>query len=205
VSLSLESWRSAWRELGGTPSDAQYRALMAAWSEPQRHYHTPQHLRECLDLFDAVRDQAHRPAEVALALWFHDAIYDARRKDNEERSAEWACQVAQAAGVARAADSIHALVMATRHDVIPQDPDARLLVDIDLAILGSSPGRFDESTQQIREEYIHLGDEEWREGRARVLQEFLARPCIFSTPGFYSAREPQARANLLRALRALHT
>ena len=205
MSVTHDSWRRSWRELGAPqPDEALFRQLIAAWSEPLRRYHSLQHLRECLELFDAAREAAYRPAEVEIALWFHDAVYDAKRHDNEERSAQWACDAVLAAGLApKTADSIHALVMATKHDAMPQDPDAKLLVDIDLAILGAAPTRFAESTAQIREEYAHLSDDEWRTGRAAVLRGFLARPCIYSTPPFYAARERQARENLLKSLQDL--
>lgn len=205
MSVTLDSWRRMWGDLGATqPDEALFRRIIAAWSEPVRHYHSLQHLRECLELFDAMRDAAHRPAEVQLALWFHDAVYDPRRKDNEERSAQWAVEAVRDAGLpAKTGDSVHALVMATKAHEPARDPDTQLLVDIDLAILGSPPERFAESTAQVREEYAHLEEREWREGRARVLQAFLDRPSIYVTPRLSAARERQARENLSQALRAL--
>jgi predicted metal-dependent HD superfamily phosphohydrolase len=94
--------------------------------------------------------------------------------------------------------------MATRsHNVGDEDPDARLLVDIDLAILGSAPARFDEYERQVRREYGHVSDENWRVGRARVLQSFLARPRIYATDAYRDALESRARDNLSRSLAAL--
>ena len=194
-----------WRALGCTEGDdALFDRLVAAWSEPQRHYHTLQHLRECLALLDDVRAQAVHPAEVELALWFHDAVYEPARHDNEERSADWAREAMQAAGVAdAAAQRVHALVMDTCHAQPPCGADAQLLVDIDLSILGAPAQRFDESDAQIRREYAHVDEDDWRRGRARVLRGFLERPAIYTTPGFHAAREAQARANLQRALERL--
>ena len=60
-------------------------ALLARYSEPHRRYHTLQHLAECFAAFDEIADLAQHPADVELALWFHDAIYDTRRSDNEQR------------------------------------------------------------------------------------------------------------------------
>jgi len=203
--MRLDRWQRSWRELGPPAADEiLFRRLVDCWSERHRHYHTPQHLRECLDLFEQVRGNAERPAEIELALWFHDAFYDPTRNDNEERSAKWARDSMLEAGLpAETADRLHALVMATRHEAAPEDADAQLLVDVDLAILGSDAKRFDESDEQIRREYAHVPEDEYRAGRRRVLGEFLARPRLYSTDYFYSRYERQARENLARTLARL--
>ena len=202
MSVTRGDWHRLWHGLGRAEGDeALFDRLVAAWSEPQRHYHTLQHLRECLALLDDVRPQAVHPAEVELALWFHDAYYEPTRHDNEARSADWARDAMRAAGADEAAAArVHALVMDTVHAQPPATPDAQLLVDIDLAILGAPPQRFDESDAQIRREYAHVNEDDWRQGRAGVLRGFLDRPSIYSTPAFRAAREAQARANLQRAL-----
>ncbi len=199
---SPNAWLRTWHELGAaTADDALHRRLLECWSEPHRHYHTPQHLRECLEHLQGARALAQRPAEIELALWFHDAFYDVRRDDNEARSAEWARSAVLQAGLAGdVAGRIHAMVMATEHEAVPEDADARLLVDIDLAILGAEVPRFEESDLQVRAEYGHLGEDEWRVGRKEVLASFLGRPRLYSTDRFYSAYERQARENLQRAM-----
>ncbi|MDB5871487.1 MAG: hypothetical protein JWQ07_929 [Ramlibacter sp.] len=199
-----QGWRQAWDDLGKPADEGLYNQLVASWAEEQRRYHTLQHLGECLALFDGVRGLARRPGEVALALWFHDAFYDARRSDNEQRSAEWArASVLEAGLSAEVADRVHALVMATCHADAPQDPDAQLLVDVDLAILGAATERFDESNGQIRAEYAHVPEAEFRTGRHHILTRFLVRPRLYSTEHFHSALEARARENLQRALARL--
>ena len=171
--------------------------LIARYSEPHRRYHTLQHLEECFARFDEIRDLAQHPAEVEIALWFHDAIYDPRRDDNETRSAAWA--KSSVPDVA-AGERIHALVMATRHESVPRDADARVMVDVDLSILGASELRFEEYESQVRDEYAFVPDSEFRRGRAAILNSLLARPAIYSTRRFIERYEAQARANLARAL-----
>ena len=138
-----DSWVRAWTGSGAhAQGDDVYRALMARYGEPHRKYHTLQHLRECLGQFEAVQGLASKAAEVEAALWFHDAIYEVKRSDNEARSAEWARSAALQAGVApEVAARLHALVMVTRHTGVPAGHDEQLLVDIDLAILGAEPAR----------------------------------------------------------------
>jgi predicted metal-dependent HD superfamily phosphohydrolase len=203
--IDRASWAQMWQSLGARDADqGLHRQLVARWSEKHRHYHTLQHLRECLDHLAQAQGLARRPAEIAAALWFHDAFYDPRRSDNEERSAQWARECALNAGIAPdVAERLHAMVMATRHQEIPDDADARLLVDIDLSILGSEPVRFEESNSQIRREYAHVPDSDYRAGRMRVLRGFLDRPRLYSTEHFHAMLEARARDNLQRELAAL--
>ena len=171
--------------------------LLDAWAEPQRHYHTPQHLRECLALLEPALHLARRPGEVELALWFHDAVYDPQGKDNETRSADWACEaLAQAGADGEVRQRVRALIMATCHDAEPTDPDARLLVDIDLAILGADPARFAEYGAQVREEYRWVPGWLYRRKRKEVLAGFLDRPAIYGTAWFRERFEVRARENL---------
>jgi predicted metal-dependent HD superfamily phosphohydrolase len=195
------SWSDAWRALGASADDALLAELLARYGESHRAYHTLQHLGECLAHLARERDGAERPAEVALALWFHDAIYDVHRHDNEARSADWARQAARRAGLApEVAERLHALVMATRHDALPVGADARLLVDIDLGILGAPPARFAEYERQIRFEYAHVPPEVFEPRRRQILSGFLARDPLYLTAPMRARLEAVARANLGQAV-----
>jgi len=202
--IDLAGWQRLWGELGAsTVNGGLMNQLVAAYSERHRRYHTLQHLRECLAHAEATRTLARRPAEVELALWFHDGVYEPQRDDNEVRSAEWARASVLAAGCDSAvADRVHALVLATRGHH-PATDDTQLLLDIDLAILGASAARFDEYEAQVRAEYGHVADAAWREGRSRVLRAFLDRPRLYGTAVYHDALEARARANLARSLQAL--
>lgn len=202
MSVTLAGWQRVWEELGAQGNQqALFNQLIASYSERHRHYHTLQHLRECLQSLEAARTLAQRPAEVELALWFHDAVYDVHRDDNEERSAEWAAMAVRNAGLQDAvAQRVHALVMATKHKALPAGIDAQVLVDVDLAILGAAEARFDESDMQIRREYAHVPEATFREGRCRVLRSFLERPRLYATEAFHQALEERARRNLARAI-----
>jgi predicted metal-dependent HD superfamily phosphohydrolase len=177
----LAQWQQMWARLGVTTPDASvFDRLVASYSEPHRKYHTTRHLDECLARFEELRTEAKHPEEVELALWFHDAIYDTRRQDNEARSAEWARATATAANLpADAAERISKLILATRHDAVPQDSDEKVLIDVDLSILGEKPDRFDEYENQIREEYAWVPTLVFRAKRRDVLKGFLARASIF--------------------------
>lgn len=201
MSLLPSSWAGAWSDLGLQPPAGLLEQLILAYEEPQRHYHTLQHLSECLAHFEQVRHLAQQPGEVVIALWFHDAIYDVRGKDNERQSADWAIRVLASCQANQAMlDRVERLIMATRHDATPSDADEQLLVDIDLAILGATPERFAEYDAQVRAEYAWVPGFVYRMKRRRVLKAFLARPRLYGTDHFSARYEAQARRNLAAVL-----
>jgi predicted metal-dependent HD superfamily phosphohydrolase len=187
-----------------------HRELIAAYAEPRRHYHTLEHVLDCLQRLDtwASENVAAGPSEnvatsenvaagpapaapraLALAIWFHDAAYDPRAAGdaNERASAAWAERALRELGEPEAlVRRVSALVLATAHGNtsdpdLASDPQAALLLDIDLAILGAEPERYQRYAEQVRREYAHVPDAVYRAGRAAVLRGFLARPRIFLT------------------------
>ena len=198
------SWHAIWTALALAPPSALLAQLLAAWREPQRHYHTLQHLDECLRLFDSLRDTAEHPIEIELALWFHDAVYNVHAHDNETRSAQWAVEALGAAGVgAERCQRIHDLIMATCHTALPASPDQALLVDIDLAILGAPDARFADYERQIRAEYAWVPQEVYVVKRRAVLQGFLDREQIYTTPTVRHRLEQRARDHLSAAIASM--
>ena len=201
---AIGRWLETWRALEVAPLPALREELIARYSEPHRHYHTLQHLDECFTQFAELRPWAEHPGEVELALWFHDAIYDVNRDDNEWRSAEWAHSSALAAGAGReAADRVRSLILFTRHAAEPAGIDAEVLVDTDLSILAAPQARFDEYERQIRQEYRWVPDLLFRRKRKAILEEMLARRRIFSTALFHQRHEGAARSNLARSIARL--
>ena len=190
-----------WRALGAEHCDETLReGLLARYDAPQRHYHSTQHLAELFALWPLVAADTEHPAEVELAIWYHDAVYDATRSDNEARSAHLAMDAMRNAGVSvEARERVERLIMATRHEAVPTGRDAQVLVDLDLAILGASAERFDEYEAQVRAEYASVPDMLFRRGRAAVLASFAERERIYMTPVLHDRLEAAARANLKRS------
>lgn len=192
-----QSWHLLCETLKVEPALELRDTLLTAYAEPQRHYHTQQHLLECLQLMQQLRHLATNPVAVEMALWFHDAIYEVRGSDNEQKSADWALQaLAELGATAQFSQQVATLILATQHQQAPSDADAQLLVDIDLAILAASPERFAQYNQQIRAEYQHVPRWLYQLKRRQVLGSFLKRTSIFSTPYFRQHFEHKARLNL---------
>jgi predicted metal-dependent HD superfamily phosphohydrolase len=174
-----------------------FQELAGLYSEPHRHYHNQHHIADCLAEFDGVKALAANPVAVELAIWFHDAIYDTRASDNEERSAELAQRWLKQFGAdAALMDAVGRLILATKNHDGSLHPDAPLLVDVDLSILGQPPVRFWKYEKQIRAEYAWVDAMIFATKRAEILRRFLARPRLYQTAHFFERFEAQARKNL---------
>lgn len=203
------SWETAWSSLGRPAPAGLQTELITAWSEPHRHYHDLQHLRECLALWGRWGMSSPRAGEIGLALWFHDAVYDPQTHagSNELASAAWAARSLVRAGAdSDTAQRVHDLVMATQHGApngLVSTPETALLVDIDLAILGSPAERFERYDQDVRKEYAWVPAGRYQQGRALVLQSFLDRLRLYQSEPAFVLLEAQARINLKAALSRL--
>lgn len=179
--------------------------LRRCYAEPHRHYHTLVHIEALQRWFARYRALAREPAWIDAAIWFHDAVYDTRRQDNEQRSAALAAEELGALGwPAAAVDRVAALVLATQHhQADPSDTDAWLFLDLDLSVLGQSAARYAAYANAVRAEYAWVEERAYRAGRGRVLQAFLARGRIYRTPVLHDAWEGVARLNLQTELATL--
>jgi predicted metal-dependent HD superfamily phosphohydrolase len=172
--------------------------LLALYRQPDRHYHGLTHIEALLALLDDHRAEFADPEAVEAAVWFHDAIYDSRRSDNEARSAALAAEklipLASLERVARIVAMIEATATHALTDLSDEAArrDAALFLDMDLSILGAPQAAFDSYEAAVRREYAWVDDETWRSGRAAVLTKFLARPAIFHTEVFRTRYEARA-------------
>jgi predicted metal-dependent HD superfamily phosphohydrolase len=173
--------------------------LLTAWD--RSGYHDLLHLTEVLDRLDllAAAGAAFDPTTVALAAWFHDAVYEGA-DDDEERSAQWA----ERALPTTYAGEVARLVRMTVHHR-PGDDDAPgcALSDADLGILAAPRQRYDAYVDGVRADFAHVSDADFRAGRAAVLRDLAAKPWLFHTPQARELWETKARANLARELEEL--
>jgi predicted metal-dependent HD superfamily phosphohydrolase len=200
-----EEARLRWHRAFPKPEHERVLAeVVGAYTAPGRHYHDLGHVLDCLRKADGVYERLTEGRAVDAALFFHDAVYDPTRSDNEECSADLAERHLRAMGEGATFIAIvRDLVMDTRHVTSPASNDGRYVVDIDLSILGEAANRFDGYERAIRREYAHVPEEAFRAGRAKVLRQFLDRPRIYGTDVFRDRYEAAARANLARSLAAL--
>jgi len=202
---SLSRFLSFWQRVGAKGNGRNvFSSLAAQYSERHRAYHNLTHINAMLDEFEQVRHLASNQDAIESAVWYHDAVYDTRAKDNEEQSAVLASHVLRSAGLSEDFNQlVNKLILATKHSAEPIELDTQLLVDIDLSILGQPEHVFDKYEENIRKEYEWVPDDAFKAGRSTVLQQFLNREFIYSTEFFRGKYEVQARKNITRSLEQL--
>jgi predicted metal-dependent HD superfamily phosphohydrolase len=202
--ITLNRWRTACEALQLHSADAEYKKVIRGWKSWGRRYHTLEHLNACLRHLDEVHELAQHPAEVEIALWFHDAVYKTRKSDNEAKSAAWAGEFLITHGAAKdVVDRVTRLIMATAHNVSDLCGDAALTVDVDLSILGQSREIYEQFEKNVRKEYWWVPKNRFVAGRTAILKAFLDRPVIYHIPLMREKFEAPARENLTWAIQQL--
>jgi predicted metal-dependent HD superfamily phosphohydrolase len=198
-------WEKVWQQFhaGTVPQDV-FEELIRAYSSADRFYHNLTHIEDCLSIFDQTQFLAVHPEEIELAIWFHDAVYDTSRNDNEQKSAEWAKSVIIQSGLDNSiAERVVRSIIATRHNTQISNKDAQLMVDVDLSILGREPDVFWRYEENIRKEYAWVPENVFRQKRIEILRGFLDRQYIYYHENYRELFEEKARANLQQAIARL--
>ena len=197
-------WQALNRRLGSKPAPAGkvLAELLAAYSGPKRHYHSLEHIRNLLEITEQNAGRLKAPDTIRAAVWFHDAVYEAFRSDNEEKSAEFARISGAKLGWKPAfCEKTAVYILATRKHKPSHDPDLQFLLDADLSILAADRPIYDRYAADVRKEYASVPTLFYKAGRKKVLRKFLEKKQIFYFfPGDFESR---ARENIRRELAAL--
>jgi predicted metal-dependent HD superfamily phosphohydrolase len=207
--------------LAHVPVDGSAKSeLSAMMAQGDRFYHGKAHLAQLWRThrrFAAAEGLSAPGIEtlIACAIAYHDCVYDGRRYDNEERSAETWMRVSAGTSLSEedrrwVADTI----LATRDHLEYRESEyaaaaslrdrARIwALDLDLTPLGGTAAAFERDTASLRREASHLTDEEWDAGRLSFLRRLVRTPRIFRSPTLAAVFEAPARANLFRQMNRL--
>eukprot|EP01119_Soliformovum_irregulare_P024809 TRINITY_DN8991_c0_g1_i1.p1 TRINITY_DN8991_c0_g1~~TRINITY_DN8991_c0_g1_i1.p1 ORF type:complete len:214 (+),score=35.68 TRINITY_DN8991_c0_g1_i1:424-1065(+) len=171
--------------------------IIQHYAEPQRFYHTHTHIEELLGYCEEYKSDLVDPTVCEMAVWFHDVIYDPKRPDNEEKSAEMFLEFSQDWNESseRIAKVQHYIERTKDHKHDGSDKDLAFFLDFDVAILGRPPKVYQEYAANIRKEYIHVPWKDYQTGRTAVLKKLMAGG-IFSTSAFKESMEAQAISNM---------
>jgi predicted metal-dependent HD superfamily phosphohydrolase len=186
-------------------SQAVFAQLAARYASSGRSYHTLDHICDVLTRIHALSGLAVNLPALQFAAWFHDIIYDTHASTNEERSAVLAGDAMKALRIPSAviAETQRLILLTKSHQTEREDIDGQILLDADLAILGTDPPDYERYARAIWQEYAWVPEDQYKAGRRAVLQGFLRRPRIYFTEPMSAALEQSARNNLSREIETL--
>lgn len=196
------------------PTEREARLLDAAvvtgglgprYTQPHREYHNLMHIEDVLLRIEELEPPAEHELALALAAWFHDAVYQPGQEDNEDRSAYAAYDALEQVGAdpELIAEVVRLIRLTASHEPEDDDPAGAVLCDADLAILAAASDRYAQYATAIRQEYTHVPDVDFRAGRSEALRSFLDRPTIYRTAYGREHWEAAARANMSREIASL--
>jgi len=180
----------------GTDAEDAFAEVLARYSEPGRHYHTPKHIEHCLEQFDLVTKHLDDADSVEMAIWFHDLVFDVTSKDNEFNSAQRFVELASNSMDPEFKARVHALIMATAPPRVPKTNDEQYVLDIDLSSFGLPWEDFLRDSNAVRQECSQLSDGEFFPGQLAFLKSLIAREHFYFTEFFRSRIEITARENI---------
>jgi predicted metal-dependent HD superfamily phosphohydrolase len=177
--------------------------LVDAYSCGDRVYHTLDHVEAVLEELGTLK--LEDPFSVELAAWYHDAVYDTHREDNEQASAEFARAELSGLGIREDTIDVVRRLIRTTADHVPDEglEDSPKFLDADLAILAADRPVYQAYAEAIRQEYAWVSDEDYCDARSEILSRFLKRDSIFHSLDMWSSHEKTARGNLRWEIRRL--
>lgn len=195
ISQLKQRFTEAWEAVGGRDPEQAFEQIVSRYRSG-RYYHTIDHVTEMLQTADRVMPDRPLSPECVVAVFMHDVVYDPERDDNETRSADLAKQML-ADAPPDSVERIASFIEATQsHEA--DDPDSRLIIDLDLAPLGAPHDIFEANVKKLIEEFHHIPTRTFLLGQAGYLKRFLNRPTIYYTKPFQDEFEERARANIQR-------
>ena len=174
------------------------------YSGKKRHYHNLSHLENLLAELKELKEVVSNWNAIVFAVFYHDVVYKAHRKDNEEQSALVAKKHLQQLNCEAALiDRVDKLILATKSHQFSDDPDVNLFTDADLSILGKDWETYNTYCSNVRKEYAIYPDLLYKPGRKNALKHFLSMNRIFKTDHFYKKYEESAKKNMEREIASL--
>jgi len=185
--------------------ESLFNSLVEHYSSGDRAYHNLSHIQSLLSLSASLIDKIQNRDALYFAVWFHDVIYDPKRSDNEEKSAEFAAEALASLGVPEQTIAIvQEMILATKHHRVANlSWDLMAFLDLDTSILGAPQEIYKDYSRAIRKEYSWVPDVLYREGRMKILNDFLGRERIYHTEEIRTKYETPARRNISEEIRTL--
>lgn len=178
------------------------------YSQPHRAYHTWHHIHDMFGIAGQLGEVL--TVNQRLAILYHDIVYIPGSSENERLSAMLLkTHVAQNKAQFKEAfpeanlEIVESIIRDTKNHLPSQYNETKLVLDLDMSILGAEPDRYQKYVKDVMFEYAEYAGERMNKGRAEFLQTLLLQPNIFLTDVCQAKFESKARDNIKAELETL--
>lgn len=207
ITKSLSSEQTKWlnnRFLNLCPEgESCWNELEKKYTETSRAYHNLSHLYSMFNVLDEAGFTSSNPV-LEYAIWYHDIVYNSKKKDNEKQSAiifKENCHSFLGEDVIQEVETV--ILSTEKHYPLSNSQEVEWMLDLDLFVLCSPKEIYQKYADAIRAEYKWVPKLLYKRGRKKVLQSFLKRDRIYFSDYFYEYYENIARENLQNELSEL--
>ena len=196
-----DRWMDFCKNNNISDASVKWKRIESAYSEDGRFYHTLDHISAMLDSFSRNVEVFDFPAEVEMAIFLHDIVYNTHSSSNEVDSAILAEKWSENSLLDAA--MVKSLILATLHSGFVQSRDVGHFLDLDIQIFGKTEEDYSFYSQAIRKEYSWVPESVYCKERIKILNKFLQGDHIFHSNIFGDEAEFRARANIKNEIMAL--
>jgi predicted metal-dependent HD superfamily phosphohydrolase len=147
--------------------------LPRRWSEKTRFYHSVNHLIQIIEDIEIHPDfkylNIYEKHALLLAAFFHDAILNPRRQDNEDKSIELFVVSFKAKDI-KMLDTVCDLIETTKHRVRPINKLQRIFWEADNAKFKAGYDTLLKNEKLIQKEYSFLPKDKYKENRIKFVE-----------------------------------
>jgi pantetheine-phosphate adenylyltransferase len=169
-----------------------------------RAYHNLEHLLRSVEFAHTLKLSPENKDLLLWAIFFHDFVQNKISNSENVRASDIIFNAVTSVGATSFKAKVRELILATDYTKSASPSRlAKLMRDIDLTILASSPKVYVTYYKAIRQEYSQIPELQFQIGRTEFLKKMLNKKQIFATKEFHKFEAP-ARKNLEEELQMWH-
>ncbi len=171
--------------------------LFKNYTDIKRVYHHITHVIHLLKLLDEYALRINNNEVLYFAIWYHNAVFYARRNNSFELSAALAKEkLTKARLPAEMTEKIERYILAVKEYISDGTNDLNYFLDFDLSIYASDRTIYEVYVRQLREEWHFYPSFLLRARRKKFLSDLLEKNFIYNTEEFRTSSEKIARDNI---------
>lgn len=173
---------------------AVFDKIKAKMEVGERKFHTFQRLVASLELYESVKGESLSAKPCLFFSWlYHNLEFSTTAERNSEANE---VQFLRDNLILHLPEVIENEVLALLKECKNNKHSTSVISDLDLSIFGAPKKDYLDYVSKIEEEFKHIPEKVFNQGRLLMVQNLLNRYYIYNDESFHSKFEKQARINL---------